>query len=93
MFESQTLESGEKTQVGIGWRRSFDMDGRDILEHAGVTEGTRSVICYFPDEDIAILVMTNTDWVSTIEETAHMLVLPFLTTKKDSATLKGEFNI
>lgn len=93
MFESQTLLSGEKTQVGIGWRRSFDMEGRYIIEHAGGMEGTRSVICYFPDEDIAVSVMTNTEWVSSIEETAHMLVLPFLKNKKDSSNVSGEYSI
>lgn len=89
MFESQTLLSGEKTNVGIGWRIGADMEGRNIVEHAGVTEGTRSMISYFPDEDIAISVMTNTQWVSSIEETAHMLLLPFLTKHKNKSPLSG----
>jgi CubicO group peptidase (beta-lactamase class C family) len=93
IFESQTLLSGEKTQVGIGWRRSFDMEGRNIIEHAGVTEGTRSVICYFPEEEMAISVMTNTDWVSSIEETAHMFLLPFLKKNIDSSKLSGDYLI
>ncbi len=93
MFESQTLLSGEKTNVGIGWRIGADMEGRSIIEHAGVTEGTRSVISYFPEEDIAISVMTNTDWVSSIEETAHMLAFPFLKKTDNSATLKGNYQI
>ena len=93
MFESQILETGEKIQVGIGWRRSFDMDGLNIIEHAGVAEGARTVICYFPEEEIAISVMTNTDWVSSIEETAHMFLAPFLKNKKDSSTHKGKYTI
>lgn len=93
MFESQVLQSGEKTQVGIGWRRSFDMDGRSIIEHAGVTEGTRSVISYFPEEDLAISVMTNTEWVSSIEETAHLLAQPFLKENKANFSLSGEYLI
>lgn len=93
MFESQTLESGKRTQVGIGWRRSFDMEGRNVIEHAGVTEGTRTVISYFPDEDLAISIMVNTDWVSSIEETAHMLASLFLAERKESLPLKGEFAI
>lgn len=93
MFESQTLLSGKKTNVGIGWRIGSDMEGRNIIEHAGVTEGTRSVISYFPDEDIAISVMTNTEWVSSIEETAHMLLLPFLKKPKNNFQLKGNYQI
>lgn len=93
MFESQTLLSGEKTNVGIGWRIGSDMEGRNVIEHAGVTEGTRSVISYFPDEDIAISVMTNTEWISSIEETAHMLLLPFLKKSKSSTQLSGSYQI
>lgn len=93
MFESQTLLSGEKTNVGIGWRIGMDMEGRNIIEHAGVTEGTRSVISYFPDEDIAVSVMTNTEWVSSIEETAHMFVLPFLKNSKSNSKLDGTYPI
>jgi CubicO group peptidase (beta-lactamase class C family) len=93
MFESQTLLSGEKTNVGIGWRIGLDMAGRHIIEHAGVTEGTRTVISYFPDEDLAISVMTNTEWVSSIEETAHMFALPFLTNRNDSFTHTGNYSI
>ncbi len=91
MFESQTLLSGEKTNVGIGWRMGADMEGRNIIEHAGVTEGTRSVISYFPEEDIAISVITNTEWVSSIEETAHMLVSPFLKKRNDNLPLSGTY--
>jgi serine beta-lactamase-like protein LACTB len=93
MFESQTLLSGEKTNVGIAWRIGADMEGRSIIEHAGVTEGTRSVISYFPDEDMAISVMTNTQWVSSIEETGHMLLLPFLTKDKTKSPLSGNYPI
>jgi len=93
MFESQTLLSGEKTNVGIGWRIGSDMEERNIIEHAGVTEGTRSVVSYFPDEDIAISVITNTEWVSSIEETAHMLVLPFLKKTESSSKLNGNYQI
>ncbi len=93
MFESQTLLSGEKTNVGIGWRIGSDMEGRKIIEHAGVTEGTRSVISYFPDEDIAVSVITNTDWVSSIDETAHMLALPFLKKTEKNNKLNGNYQI
>lgn len=93
MFESQTLLTGEKTNIGIGWRIGLDMEGRNIIEHAGVTEGTRSVISYFPDNDMAISLVTNTEWVSSIEETAHMLIMPFLKKNKNNAQLSGNYQI
>lgn len=93
IFESQTLLSGEKTNVGIGWRIGLDMEERNIIEHAGVTEGTRSVISYFPDDDMAISLVTNTEWVSSIEETAHMLIMPFLKKNNNNAQLSGNYQI
>jgi serine beta-lactamase-like protein LACTB len=86
MFTSQTLQSGETTQVGTGWRLSYDIAGRPVYEHAGVTQGARSVITYYPNEDLAISVMTNLEWVSSIEETAHMLAQAFLS--KESKEIK-----
>lgn len=90
MFSSQTLHSGEKTQVGTGWRLSYDIAGRPVYEHAGGTQGARSVITYFPNEDLAISVMTNLEWVSSIEETAHMLVQAYLS--KESKTNNADAN-
>lgn len=93
MFTSQTLQSGEKTQVGIGWRLSYDINGRPVYEHAGVTQGARSVISYFPNEDLAISVMTNLEWVSSIEETAHMLAQAFLNKKSNPSVADGHYAI
>jgi len=93
MFESQKLKSGEKTQVGLGWRSSYDIDGRKVIEHAGATQGTRAVICYFPDEELAISIMTNTAWVSSIESTAHMLAKAFRVENKTPSSINGEYNI
>ena len=93
MFTSQLLQSGAKTQVGIGWRLSFDMGGRQVYEHAGVTEGARSVVSFFPNEDLAISVMTNVEWVSSIEETAHMLAQVFLNESSKQEVVNGNYSI
>ena len=79
MFTGQRLRSGTETGVGIAWRNSWDMDGRRVIEHAGSMEGARSVISLFPDDSLALSIMTNRMWNSAIEETAHLLALPFLT--------------
>jgi hypothetical protein len=78
MFESQRLQSGKETGVGIAWRSGYDVFGQRTLEHAGSMEGTRTVVALYPDSRFAVALMTNTDWNSLIEETAHMIALPFL---------------
>jgi len=93
IFESQTLKSGEKTQVGIGWRISQDIDCRRVIEHAGSMQGARSVICIYPDDELIISIMVNAEWPSTIEETAHMLARPFFTKTSPQSIPNGQFNI
>lgn len=79
LFESQNLISGEKTGIGIGWRQNWDMDGREIFEHAGAMGGARSVVSIFPEKQLTISIMANSLRIWGIEETGHMLALPFLT--------------
>jgi len=90
MFSSQRLNSGEETGVGIAWRNSLDMADRRVIEHAGSMGGARSVISLFPEEQLAIAIMTNTSWSSLIEETAHMIALPFLTEPSPILQPEGE---
>ncbi len=79
MYESQKLNSGVSTGVGIGWRTSYDMHGRKVYEHAGYMTGTRSVLSLFPDDKLAISILANSHKPYRIEETAHMVALPYLT--------------
>ena len=79
LFTSQSLNSGEETGVGVGWRRSWDMLGNRVFEHAGGMQGTRTVLSIFPDQQFSIALMTNANSIWRIEETAHLLALPFLT--------------
>jgi CubicO group peptidase (beta-lactamase class C family) len=83
MWTSQRPASGKETGVGIAWRNGRDLAGRRTIEHAGSMEGVRSVVCIFPDERVVISLMTNREWPSTIEETAHTLAFPYL--RNDSA--------
>lgn len=93
MWSSQRLRSGSETGVGLGWRNSRDVDGRRVLEHAGSMEGTRTVVSIFPDEQLVIALMTNREWSSTIEETAHMLALPFLAATLPRRQPRGSFAV
>jgi hypothetical protein len=93
MFASQRDASGAATGVGIGWRGSRDMDGRRVFEHAGSMQGARSVVCLFPDDRVAVAVMANAEWSSSIEETAHMLALPYLAPPAPRPQPAGTFDV
>ena len=84
MFRSQKVNSGKETGVGIGWRGSYDMAGRRVFEHAGYQRGTRSVLSFFPHDKTAVAILANAHFLNRIEESAHMLALPYL--KETSAT-------
>lgn len=79
MFRSLKLSSGKETGVGLGWRCSYDMANRKVYEHAGYMRGTRSVLSLFPEEKVSIAIMMNSPNLNRIEESAHMLALPYLT--------------
>jgi serine beta-lactamase-like protein LACTB len=93
IFERQRLAGGEEMAIGIGWRQSFDMDGRLVMEHAGGMEGARSVLALFPNQGLAIAVMVNASWPGSIEETAHMLALPFLAPAASAPSIRGEYDV
>jgi CubicO group peptidase (beta-lactamase class C family) len=93
MCSSQKLQSGQETGIGIGWRISRDMDGRRVIEHAGGMGGARSVITLFPDEKLAIAIMANGPQPWRIEETAHMVALPFLSMPSPVPQPKGNAKV
>lgn len=72
------VASNEDYSVGFGWRVSRDADGRRLAHHAGATTGARSALVLYPDQRAASAVLSNAQWVSSIEETARMLAAPFL---------------
>ncbi|MEO1417929.1 MAG: serine hydrolase domain-containing protein [Bacteroidota bacterium] len=78
MFRSHRLGTGEDTQVGIGWRINRDISGNPTIEHAGSWQGARTVIVYYPEQDLAISIMINTKCTFFIEETAHLIAEYFL---------------
>lgn len=77
MFKSHQLKNGEKTNVGIAWRSSFDAFGNALVEHAGSWRGTRTVVVYYPQEQLSIALMINADCQIFIEEMAHILAQLF----------------
>lgn len=70
--------AGERDyEVGFGWRLGKDMDGAGIVHHAGVTQGARSALVLWPARNLAVSVLSNAQWVSSIEQTAILLAAPF----------------
>lgn len=96
MFKSHQLKDGTKTNVGIAWRSSIDPFNNNTIEHAGNWRGARTVIVYFPEENLTISLMVNASCSILIEETAHMFAqilrtsiqtAPKIKTKKQNITL------
>lgn len=63
--------------VGFGWRSGKDADGNRIAHHAGVTIGARSALVLWPDGSVAVSLLSNALWVSSIEQSAIMIAAPF----------------
>ena len=79
MFTSQRTTAGEETGVGIAWRVGTDFAGRRVVHHAGSMGGARSVLIMYPDRGMAVAVMTNVVWPSSIERTAQLLLEALIT--------------
>lgn len=86
--------------VGFGWRTGKDIDGERIAHHAGVTVGARSALVLWPDRSVAVSLLSNALWVSSIEQSAMMIAAPFKATPAgiapsacpvETATYVGQF--
>jgi CubicO group peptidase (beta-lactamase class C family) len=60
MWTPTRLNSGKETTYGFGWNIR-KVDGRLNIGHNGSTSGFSASIQRFPDEDLAVIVLTNTD--------------------------------
>lgn len=59
LFEPQRTLSGEETGVGLGWRIDTDPLGRAVRHHEGSMAGARSALLVYPDEGVAVALLTN----------------------------------
>ncbi|MGB0589599.1 MAG: serine hydrolase domain-containing protein [Myxococcota bacterium] len=64
LWTEQTKTDGEGTDYGLGFSVG-DRDGRAYVEHAGVQPKTRSHLRLYPEENLCIVVMTNTTTAKT----------------------------
>lgn len=70
----EVIESDYK--IGFGWRTNLDEDGARTAHHNGVTIGARSALLLWRDEDMAVSLLSNALWVSSIDRTARMIAAP-----------------
>jgi serine beta-lactamase-like protein LACTB, mitochondrial len=74
--DGATIQEDGST-IGFGWRSGRDSQGERTAHHAGVTTGARSILLLYPDSKMAVSVLSNALWVSSIELTALTLARPF----------------
>lgn len=87
MFKSNQLKNGTKTRVGISWRSSLDPFDNVVIEHAGSWHGARTVLVYYPKENLSISIMLNADCPVLIEETAHLFAQAIRNNTKEASTI------
>lgn len=63
--------------LAFGLRVERDEDGERLVHHSGVTNGARSVLLLYPDSGVAVSILSNALWVSSIERSARALSAPF----------------
>ena len=83
LFTPVKLQNGSDAgttqyQLGFGWRIGTTTAGRTVYHHAGTNPGARSVILLYPDDDLSITLLSNSSWVSSIEQTADALASLYL---------------
>jgi len=59
-WASQRVE-GKPTGYGLGFRTRV-VDGERVVEHSGAQEKTRTWMRLLPEHDLAVVVMTNSEW-------------------------------
>jgi CubicO group peptidase (beta-lactamase class C family) len=60
MWTPQKLTNGESTKYGFGWRID-ELHGHRNIGHGGSTSGFSATLQRFPDDHLAIIILSNTD--------------------------------
>jgi CubicO group peptidase (beta-lactamase class C family) len=60
MWKPHTLTDGKPAKYGFGWHIE-KVDGRYVNGHGGATSGFSASIQRFPDHDLTVILLTNTD--------------------------------
>lgn len=54
-----TLNSGKKTNYGLGWSTNTDKKGRRWVGHSGGSVGGSTMYLYYPDYDLTVITLVN----------------------------------
>jgi len=60
MWTPTKLNNGTATSYGFGWRIER-VDGHSNIGHGGSTSGFSASIQRFPDDHLAVIILSNTD--------------------------------
>lgn len=77
LWTSQVTADGEATGYGIGWFIEVDSNGRTVIKHTGGSVGGVTVLRIYPDYELVIAIVTNTDTID-VKPLANELVEVFL---------------
>src|SRR6185436_16749861 len=70
LFTSQRNADGKETGVGLGWRIGRDSSGRRYVHHGGDAVGGRAFVLLYPDEDVAVALLSNLNFAAVGEKDA-----------------------
>ena len=60
MTQSQRMLDGKRTGYGLGWNVS-PIAGREAISHSGSQQGARTLLVLYPELNLTIVVMANSD--------------------------------
>lgn len=75
LIESLELNSGDKTNYGIGWRTGTDEEGRRYYGHSGGSVGGTTQFIVFPKQKVIVAMIANIGDVSY--QDAHLKIAGF----------------
>lgn len=81
IFQPLKTLSGEETNYALGWYVGKDKSGRRIYEHGGGGPGISSYIRLYPQEDCALVILSNLTNAPVNGETAPAIAAAFLNAK------------
>lgn len=76
MWSPARLKDGTQTQYGFGWRIE-QFQGHRVIGHGGATSGFSASLQRFPDDGLAVILLTNTDEQIATELARHIATFYF----------------
>ncbi|TDF41972.1 class A beta-lactamase-related serine hydrolase [Alteromonadaceae bacterium M269] len=87
------IVTDRRFQVGFGWRISEDSYGRTVYHHAGATPGARSILAIYPEHDLSIAFLSNSSWISSIDNLVFALASLYLDEAKAMEIDRTKYHI